>query len=181
MKFNLVCIYAIILNKQQHVEFSGSNYGCNACSRKRFLLEKHWYISMWSRLNWFERFHNLQVTVNQIQVEFCVRHHSRTRSDWTNWGYLIDHQVRRVKWVWPNPSIYTPQPGYPTLMTFWVESSSVLIPRFISFWLFFSYLVGNCFSDCSCFAFVPGDHPEEVKARLKFWAQAVACTVKLCS
>ncbi|KAI3889110.1 hypothetical protein MKX03_004273 [Papaver bracteatum] len=27
----------------------------------------------------------------------------------------------------------------------------------------------------------PGDHPEEVKARLKFWAQAVACTVKLCS
>ncbi|MCL7027405.1 hypothetical protein MKW94_014351 [Papaver nudicaule] len=22
----------------------------------------------------------------------------------------------------------------------------------------------------------PGDHPEEVKARLKFWAQAVACT-----
>ncbi|KAF9607221.1 hypothetical protein IFM89_033428 [Coptis chinensis] len=27
----------------------------------------------------------------------------------------------------------------------------------------------------------PGNHPEEVKARLKFWAQAVACTVKLCS
>ncbi|KAF5452009.1 hypothetical protein F2P56_027050 [Juglans regia] len=27
----------------------------------------------------------------------------------------------------------------------------------------------------------PGDHPEDVKARLKFWAQAVACTVKLCS
>ncbi|PIA29726.1 hypothetical protein AQUCO_05800081v1 [Aquilegia coerulea] len=27
----------------------------------------------------------------------------------------------------------------------------------------------------------PGDHPEEVKARLKYWAQAVACTVKLCS
>ncbi|CBI36644.3 unnamed protein product, partial [Vitis vinifera] len=27
----------------------------------------------------------------------------------------------------------------------------------------------------------PGDHPEEVKARLKFWAQAVACTVRLCS
>lgn len=107
MKFNLVCVYAIILNKPQHVEFSGSNSGCNACFRKRFLLEKHWYISMWSRLNWFERFHNLQVTVNQIQVEFCVRHHSRTRSDWTNWGYLIDHQVRRVKWVWPNPSIYT--------------------------------------------------------------------------
>ncbi|KAK1312979.1 hypothetical protein QJS10_CPA06g01420 [Acorus calamus] len=26
----------------------------------------------------------------------------------------------------------------------------------------------------------PGDHPEDVKARLKFWAQAVACTVKLC-
>ncbi|KAJ8619610.1 hypothetical protein MRB53_028139 [Persea americana] len=26
----------------------------------------------------------------------------------------------------------------------------------------------------------PGDHPEEVKARLKFWAQAVACTVRLC-
>ncbi|KAI9196547.1 hypothetical protein LWI28_024838 [Acer negundo] len=24
----------------------------------------------------------------------------------------------------------------------------------------------------------PGDHPEDVKARLKFWAQAVACTVK---
>ncbi|XP_071690254.1 uncharacterized protein [Rutidosis leptorrhynchoides] len=29
--------------------------------------------------------------------------------------------------------------------------------------------------------FSPGDDPEEVKARLKFWAQAVACTVKLCS
>uniref|UniRef100_A0ACD5X4J1 Uncharacterized protein n=1 Tax=Avena sativa TaxID=4498 RepID=A0ACD5X4J1_AVESA len=27
----------------------------------------------------------------------------------------------------------------------------------------------------------PGDSPEEVKARLKYWAQAVACTVKLCS
>ncbi|RWR83837.1 Protein of unknown function DUF1685 [Cinnamomum micranthum f. kanehirae] len=27
----------------------------------------------------------------------------------------------------------------------------------------------------------PGDDPEEVKARLKFWAQAVACTVRLCS
>ncbi|XP_009387076.2 uncharacterized protein LOC103974056 [Musa acuminata AAA Group] len=27
----------------------------------------------------------------------------------------------------------------------------------------------------------PGDQPEEVKARLKFWAQAVACTVRLCS
>ncbi|KAI3823134.1 hypothetical protein L1987_04565 [Smallanthus sonchifolius] len=27
----------------------------------------------------------------------------------------------------------------------------------------------------------PGDHPEEVKARLKYWAQAVACTVKLCN
>ncbi|XP_010930191.2 uncharacterized protein [Elaeis guineensis] len=27
----------------------------------------------------------------------------------------------------------------------------------------------------------PGDHPEEVKARLKYWAQAVACTVRLCS
>ncbi|KAD3337097.1 hypothetical protein R6Q59_027925 [Mikania micrantha] len=27
----------------------------------------------------------------------------------------------------------------------------------------------------------PGDDPEDVKARLKFWAQAVACTVKLCS
>uniref|UniRef100_A0A7N0TPZ5 Uncharacterized protein n=1 Tax=Kalanchoe fedtschenkoi TaxID=63787 RepID=A0A7N0TPZ5_KALFE len=27
----------------------------------------------------------------------------------------------------------------------------------------------------------PGDRPEEVKARLKYWAQAVACTVKLCS
>ncbi|XP_050373533.1 uncharacterized protein LOC126791166 isoform X1 [Argentina anserina] len=27
----------------------------------------------------------------------------------------------------------------------------------------------------------PGDHPEDVKARLKYWAQAVACTVKLCS
>ncbi|XP_041001294.1 uncharacterized protein LOC121247027 [Juglans microcarpa x Juglans regia] len=27
----------------------------------------------------------------------------------------------------------------------------------------------------------PGDRPEDVKARLKFWAQAVACTVKLCS
>jgi len=27
----------------------------------------------------------------------------------------------------------------------------------------------------------PGDCPEQVKARLKFWAQAVACTVRLCS
>ncbi|KAF7039003.1 hypothetical protein CFC21_049085 [Triticum aestivum] len=27
----------------------------------------------------------------------------------------------------------------------------------------------------------PGDSPEEVKARLKYWAQTVACTVKLCS
>ncbi|MQM15230.1 hypothetical protein Taro_048172 [Colocasia esculenta] len=27
----------------------------------------------------------------------------------------------------------------------------------------------------------PGDDPEEVKARLKYWAQAVACTVRLCS
>ncbi|XP_047087800.1 uncharacterized protein LOC124699560 [Lolium rigidum] len=27
----------------------------------------------------------------------------------------------------------------------------------------------------------PGDSPDEVKARLKYWAQAVACTVKLCS
>ncbi|KAJ8642622.1 hypothetical protein MRB53_004370 [Persea americana] len=27
----------------------------------------------------------------------------------------------------------------------------------------------------------PGDHPEEVKARLKLWAQAVAYTVRLCS
>ncbi|KAI4334724.1 hypothetical protein L6164_013436 [Bauhinia variegata] len=27
----------------------------------------------------------------------------------------------------------------------------------------------------------PGDNPDDVKARLKFWAQAVACTVKLCS
>ncbi|XP_038903585.1 uncharacterized protein LOC120090137 [Benincasa hispida] len=27
----------------------------------------------------------------------------------------------------------------------------------------------------------PGDHPEDVKARLKFWAQAVACTVRLCN
>ncbi|XP_058774506.1 uncharacterized protein LOC131648798 [Vicia villosa] len=27
----------------------------------------------------------------------------------------------------------------------------------------------------------PGDSPEDVKARLKYWAQAVACTVKLCS
>ncbi|OMO84916.1 hypothetical protein CCACVL1_10558 [Corchorus capsularis] len=26
----------------------------------------------------------------------------------------------------------------------------------------------------------PGDHPEDVKARLKYWAQAVACTVRLC-
>ncbi|KAI5350836.1 hypothetical protein L3X38_003727 [Prunus dulcis] len=25
----------------------------------------------------------------------------------------------------------------------------------------------------------PGDHPEDVKARLKYWAQAVACTVRL--
>ncbi|KAF7133506.1 hypothetical protein RHSIM_Rhsim09G0029700 [Rhododendron simsii] len=27
----------------------------------------------------------------------------------------------------------------------------------------------------------PGDNPEDVKARLKYWAQAVACTVQLCS
>ncbi|RLM98214.1 hypothetical protein C2845_PM06G13150 [Panicum miliaceum] len=27
----------------------------------------------------------------------------------------------------------------------------------------------------------PGDSPNEVKARLKYWAQAVACTVRLCS
>ncbi|CAH9122357.1 unnamed protein product [Cuscuta epithymum] len=27
----------------------------------------------------------------------------------------------------------------------------------------------------------PGDDPEEVKARLKYWAQATVCTVKLCS
>ncbi|GAA0147533.1 hypothetical protein Leryth_001808 [Lithospermum erythrorhizon] len=27
----------------------------------------------------------------------------------------------------------------------------------------------------------PGDDPEDVKARLKYWAQAVACTIKLCS
>ncbi|KAG0494073.1 hypothetical protein HPP92_005067 [Vanilla planifolia] len=27
----------------------------------------------------------------------------------------------------------------------------------------------------------PGDHPDEIKARLKYWAQAVACTVRLCS
>ncbi|VAH66906.1 unnamed protein product [Triticum turgidum subsp. durum] len=26
-----------------------------------------------------------------------------------------------------------------------------------------------------------GDNPEEVKARLKYWARTVACTVKLCS
>ncbi|URD79122.1 hypothetical protein MUK42_02012 [Musa troglodytarum] len=27
----------------------------------------------------------------------------------------------------------------------------------------------------------PGDHPDAVKARLKYWAQAVACTIRLCS
>ncbi|XP_019172591.1 PREDICTED: uncharacterized protein LOC109167965 [Ipomoea nil] len=27
----------------------------------------------------------------------------------------------------------------------------------------------------------PGDNPEDVKARLKYWAQAVACTVRLCN
>ena len=27
----------------------------------------------------------------------------------------------------------------------------------------------------------PGDNPDEVKARLRYWAQAVACTVKLCN
>ncbi|KAI0511642.1 hypothetical protein KFK09_012272 [Dendrobium nobile] len=27
----------------------------------------------------------------------------------------------------------------------------------------------------------PGDNPDEVKARLKYWARAVACTVRLCS
>uniref|UniRef100_A0A453G501 Uncharacterized protein n=1 Tax=Aegilops tauschii subsp. strangulata TaxID=200361 RepID=A0A453G501_AEGTS len=27
----------------------------------------------------------------------------------------------------------------------------------------------------------PGDDPDQVKARLKYWAQTVACTVKLCS
>jgi hypothetical protein len=35
-------------------------------------------------------------------------------------------------------------------------------------------------ADQQLFAFV-GDDPEEVKARLKYWAQTVACTVKLCS
>ncbi|CAD5196726.1 unnamed protein product [Musa acuminata subsp. malaccensis] len=28
---------------------------------------------------------------------------------------------------------------------------------------------------------IPGDDPDAVKARLKYWAQAVACTIKLCS
>ncbi|XP_042435027.1 uncharacterized protein LOC122021027 [Zingiber officinale] len=27
----------------------------------------------------------------------------------------------------------------------------------------------------------PGDNPDEVKARLKYWAQAVACTIRLCN
>ncbi|KAF3575263.1 hypothetical protein F2Q69_00063770 [Brassica cretica] len=27
----------------------------------------------------------------------------------------------------------------------------------------------------------PGDNPDDVKARLKYWAQAVACTVQLCN
>ncbi|XP_047317334.1 uncharacterized protein LOC124920815 [Impatiens glandulifera] len=27
----------------------------------------------------------------------------------------------------------------------------------------------------------PGDDPQDVKARLKYWAQAVACTVRLCN
>ncbi|CAH8351132.1 unnamed protein product [Eruca vesicaria subsp. sativa] len=27
----------------------------------------------------------------------------------------------------------------------------------------------------------PGDNPDDVKARLRFWAQAVACTVRLCT
>ncbi|KAJ8493514.1 hypothetical protein OPV22_015235 [Ensete ventricosum] len=27
----------------------------------------------------------------------------------------------------------------------------------------------------------PGDDPDEVKARLKYWAQTVACTLRLCS
>ncbi|EOA28326.1 hypothetical protein CARUB_v10024525mg [Capsella rubella] len=27
----------------------------------------------------------------------------------------------------------------------------------------------------------PGDNPDDVKARLKYWAQTVACTVRLCS
>ncbi|GMH29719.1 hypothetical protein Nepgr_031562 [Nepenthes gracilis] len=27
----------------------------------------------------------------------------------------------------------------------------------------------------------PGDDPEDVKARLKYWAQAVACTIRLCN
>ncbi|WOL17919.1 hypothetical protein Cni_G26712 [Canna indica] len=27
----------------------------------------------------------------------------------------------------------------------------------------------------------PGDDPDEVKARLKYWAQAVACTIRLCN
>uniref|UniRef100_A0A0E0CBL3 Uncharacterized protein n=1 Tax=Oryza meridionalis TaxID=40149 RepID=A0A0E0CBL3_9ORYZ len=31
------------------------------------------------------------------------------------------------------------------------------------------------------YAWASGDDPKEVKARLKYWAQAVACTVKLCS
>lgn len=36
-------------------------------------------------------------------------------------------------------------------------------------------------SECFQFVFVPGDNPDDVKARLKYWAQAVACTVQLCS
>lgn len=31
------------------------------------------------------------------------------------------------------------------------------------------------------FRLLSGDNPDDVKARLKYWAQAVACTVKLCN
>ncbi|OMO97700.1 hypothetical protein COLO4_14423 [Corchorus olitorius] len=37
------------------------------------------------------------------------------------------------------------------------------------------------FAFSSCSIGMSGDHPEDVKARLKYWAQAVACTVRLCS
>jgi len=36
-------------------------------------------------------------------------------------------------------------------------------------------------SKCYQFVVVTGDNPDDVKARLKCWAQAVACTVQLCS
>lgn len=46
---------------------------------------------------------------------------------------------------------------------------------------FFNTSKGNFLNFWRCLFAHVGDHPEDVKARLKFWAQAVACTVRLCN